>query len=77
MTRRMLADQAKEARAHAKCAMCDPTRDPTMPTRKRLGALKTSRHLKRRLAVKLRSKDRPAPEAEPPVAEPAWLDTCD
>lgn len=34
MVRRMLAEQAKEARAHAKCVMCDPTRDPTMPTRK-------------------------------------------
>lgn len=34
MARRMLAEQAKEARAHAKCVICDPTRYPTMPTRK-------------------------------------------
>ena len=27
-------DVGQEARAHAKCVMCDPTRYPTMPTRK-------------------------------------------
>ncbi|CAE8583255.1 unnamed protein product, partial [Polarella glacialis] len=34
MVKRMLAEQAKEARAHAKCAMIDPTRSQTMPSRR-------------------------------------------
>ncbi|CAE6952894.1 RPAP3 [Symbiodinium natans] len=34
MVRRMLTEQAKDARAHAKCVMCDSTRSPNMSTRK-------------------------------------------
>eukprot|EP00932_Pfiesteria_piscicida_P010835 SRR837773.21857.p1 GENE.SRR837773.21857~~SRR837773.21857.p1 ORF type:complete len:600 (+),score=83.73 SRR837773.21857:98-1801(+) len=34
MARRMLREQAKEARAHACRSMCDPTRQPLMPTRR-------------------------------------------
>lgn len=34
MARRNLAEQAKEVRAHAMAQMCDPTRAPTMPTRR-------------------------------------------
>lgn len=56
MVRRMLAEQAKEARAHAKCVMCDPTRYPTMPTRK--------------LTVKVRRKDEANGGASVPQQEP-------
>eukprot|EP00930_Biecheleria_cincta_P044407 TRINITY_DN30526_c0_g1_i1.p1 TRINITY_DN30526_c0_g1~~TRINITY_DN30526_c0_g1_i1.p1 ORF type:complete len:613 (-),score=141.27 TRINITY_DN30526_c0_g1_i1:48-1886(-) len=34
MARRVLSEQAKEARARAKCVMCDPTRTAVMPTRR-------------------------------------------
>lgn len=47
MARRMLAEQAKEARARAKCVMCDPTRAAVMPTR--------------RLQVKVHRGEEPAP----------------
>ncbi|CAJ1381444.1 unnamed protein product [Effrenium voratum] len=63
MVRRMLAEQAKEARAHAKCVMCDPTRHSTMPSRK--------------LVVKVRRGDR-AEEVSSQAAHAAVsLDTCD
>jgi len=55
MARRMLAEQAKEARAHAKCVMCDPTRYPTMPTRK--------------LTVKVRRAGDPLPSTKPAIEE--------
>lgn len=55
MARRMLAEQAKEARAHAKCVMCDPTRYPTMPTRK--------------LTVKVRRGGDPLPSSKPIIEE--------
>lgn len=47
MAKRMLAEQAKEARARAKCVMCDPTRAAVMPTR--------------RLQVKVHRGEEPAP----------------
>jgi len=51
MARRMLAEQVKEARAHAKNAMRDPTREPKMPTRT--------------LQVQLAQASRQAPAPEP------------
>jgi len=34
MAHRMLAEQAKDVRAHARALMCDPTRAPVMPTKR-------------------------------------------
>lgn len=62
MARRMLSEQAKEARARAKCVMCDPTRAAVMPTR--------------RLQVKVHrgdSSDEPAPAPQISSQEAAVL----
>eukprot|EP00408_Alexandrium_pacificum_P069156 CAMPEP_0171160138 /NCGR_PEP_ID=MMETSP0790-20130122/3400_1 /TAXON_ID=2925 /ORGANISM="Alexandrium catenella, Strain OF101" /LENGTH=634 /DNA_ID=CAMNT_0011624657 /DNA_START=66 /DNA_END=1967 /DNA_ORIENTATION=- len=55
MARRMLAEQVKEARVHAKNTMRDPTREPRMPTRS--------------LQVQLAQTSKPA--ASPAVPKPA------
>ncbi|CAE7738944.1 Rpap3 [Symbiodinium sp. CCMP2592] len=46
MVRRMLTEQAKDARAHAKCVICDSTRSPSMPTRKLLVKVLQAKPLK-------------------------------
>lgn len=58
MVRRMLTEQAKDARAHAKCVICDSTRAPSMPTRKLVVKVLQAKPLK---PIK------PAKEADMPV----------
>lgn len=57
MVQRKLAEHLKEDRAHARCMICDTTRNPSMPTR--------------RLAVKpLRAGEAPGAAPAPTVREP-------
>ncbi|CAE7633560.1 RPAP3, partial [Symbiodinium pilosum] len=69
MVRRMLAEQAKDARAHAKCVMSDSTRSAAMPTRKLVVKVRAK---PTKLKEAMQEVEPAKPEAVPPgVLEPS------
>jgi len=64
MVRRMLTEQAKDARAHAKCVICDSTRSPSMPTRKLSVKVLQAKPLKPIKPAKEAEADMPVRETE-------------
>jgi len=63
MVKRMLAEQAKEARAHAKCVMVDPTRFPVMPTRRLVCKVRRGDSMSMEAVAEEATKPKPADEA--------------